>query len=309
MSEPRLVRAIEPADDVLEIGHGASVRDMRLTLGKVLAAARVDEPEREARDLIAAVAGKPRLWPPLHPDVVLDEPVVMSLREAVVRRARGAPFAYAVGRAAFRYLTLVVDERVLIPRQETEVLVEGVLEWAAGHGAGGLAIDVGTGSGAIALALANEGTFDRVIGTDVSLGAVRVARDNAERLAGVLRAPVEVRHGSLCSPVRGERARVVVSNPPYVAYREMKELPPGVRDWEPPVALYAPDGGMAVIAALAREAVDVLEPGGLLAMEIDCRRGTACADLLRAQGSYHDIRVRPDLTGRDRVLTAIRQDG
>ena len=92
-------------------------------------------------------------------------------------------------------------------------------------------------------------------------------------------------------------------------YGEMQDLPRGVRDWEPPIALYAGDGGMAVTAALARAAADVLEPGGLLAIEIDCRRGAACAELLRAQGCYHDVRVRPDLTGRDRVLTATRQDG
>ena len=120
---------------------------------------------------------------------------------------------------------------------------------------------------------------------------------------------MEVRHGSMLAPVRGESARVVVSNPPYIAYGEMLELPRSVRDWEPPVALYAADGGMAAIAVLAREAAGVLEPGGLLAMEIDCRRGAACAELLRAQGCYHDVRVRPDLTGRDRVLTATRQDG
>lgn len=297
------------ADDLASLGsgRGESVRDLRSTFARAFRG-RVDKPDEEARDLIAAVANKPRFWPSVHPDALLDEAVVRRACDAIVLRLRGAPFAYAVGRAAFRHLTLDVDDRVLIPRQETEVLVDVVLEWAKGH-MGGLAIDVGTGSGAIALALATEGGFDRVIATDVSTGAVQVARANAERLAGTLHAPVEFRQGALLAPVRGEMARVVVSNPPYIAYREMQELPSSVRDWEPATALYAGDGGMAVIAALARDARAVLEPGGLLAMEIDCRRGAASAELLRAQGCYHDVRVRPDLTGRDRVLTATRQDG
>ena len=288
-----------------------TVRDLRIALGSSLGAAGVADADAEARDIIAAIAGQSRFWPSLYPLVALDALVARRARAAAAKRARGAPFAYVVGRAAFRHLTLEIDDRVLIPRQETEVLVDMVLEWVGAdpQRTGGVAVDVGTGSGAIALALAMEGPFSRVIATDVSAGAVRVAAANAERLAGVLHAPVEVRHGSLLAPVRGESARVVVSNPPYIAYREMLELPSSVRNWEPPTALYAADDGMAVIAALAHEAAEVLEPGGLLAMEIDCRRGAACADLLRAQGCYHDVRVRPDLTGRDRVLTATRQDG
>lgn len=308
MPNARVAGAIGPDGYSLGPGSVLVVSDLQ----RVLCAAfrgRIENHVAEVHDLIAAVAGKPRSWPTLHPDVMLEERVVSDICEAADRRLRGAPFAYAVGHAAFRHLTLDVDDRVLIPRQETEVLVDVVLEWAMARGTGGLAIDVGTGSGAIALALANEGTFARVIGSDVSNGAVQVARANAERLASALRAPVEFRQGSLLAPVRGEVARVVVSNPPYIAYREMLELPPSVRDWEPPAALYAGDEGMAVIAVLAREAATVLEPGGLLAMEIDCRRGAACAELLRAQGCYHDVRVRPDLTGRDRVLTATRQDG
>ena len=308
MPNGRVVGAIGPDGHSLGPGGGQLVSDLQRVLGAAFRG-RIENHVAEVCDLIAAVAGKPRSWPILHADAILEEREVSDICDAAVRRLRGAPLAYAVGRAAFRHLTLTVDDRVLIPRQETEVLVDAVLEWESSRGSGGLAIDVGTGSGAIAIALANEGAFDRVIGTDVSSGAVQVARANADRLAAVLRAPVEFRQGSLLAPVRGELARVVVSNPPYIAYREMLELPPSVRDWEPPTALYAGNEGMAMIAALAREAAAVLEPGGLLAMEIDCRRGAACAELLRAQGCYHDVRVRPDLTGRDRVLTATRQDG
>jgi len=288
--------------------RGPLVSDLWCGLAPLLRRRDVEDPMLEVRDLMAAVVDKPRWWPARHAEEPLEPAVADRICMAVMLRASGAPFAYAAGRAAFRHLTLHVDDRVLIPRPETEVLVDAVLEWSA-HRPGGLAIDVGTGSGAIALALASEGAFDRVIGTDVSTGAVRVAESNMQLVSGVLRAPVEIRQGSLLAPAAGERARVVVSNPPYIAFDELPDLPMSVRNWEPPIALYAGDGGMAMTAALAREAAAVLEPGGLLAMEIDCRRGAACAELLRAQGCYHDVRVRPDLTGRDRVLTATREDG
>ena len=172
----------------------------------------------------------------------------------------------------------------------------------------GLAIDIGTGSGAIALALASEGEFDRVIGTDVSSGAVAVARGNAERLADALTARVEWREGALLAPVEGERARVIASNPPYIALDEATTLPESVRDWEPPFALYSTSGGMAISASIIRGAPDVLEPGGLLVMELDSRRASLAAELALASGRYRDVSVRLDLTGRERFLIARRKD-
>ena len=127
----------------------------------------------EARDIVAAILDVPRFWPSTNRDALIDATAVDEAREAAVARGRGAPFAYAVGRAAFRHLTLAVDSRVLIPRQETEVLVDLVLQ--AEEGGHGAMVDVGTGSGAIALALATEGRFDRVIATDVSRDAIAVA--------------------------------------------------------------------------------------------------------------------------------------
>jgi release factor glutamine methyltransferase len=228
----------------------------------------------------------------------------LGSRRAAAHRAAGAPFAYAVGRSAFRNLTLHIDERVLIPRQETEMLVDEILT----RERTGLAIDVGTGSGAIALALASEGQFDRVIGTDVSSGAVSVARANGERLAPVLRAILDWREGALLAPVEGERARVLASNPPYIAFDEAVSLPDSVRDWEPPFALYSASGGMAATAGIIRGAPDVLEPGGLLVLELDSRRASLAAELALASGRYRDVSVRLDLAGRERFLIARRKD-
>lgn len=269
---------------------------------RLLASGRgIGSPRDEARGLLCALLEQPRSWPVLHRDEALDPLVCAALHEAAARRARGMPPAYAVGSAAFRHLTLDVDERVLIPRPETEMLVDLVLERAA---AGGIAVDVGTGSGCVALALASEGTFDGVLGTDLSLDALVVARRNLERIRHLLRAPVHLRHGSLLGPVRGVRARVVVSNPPYIAGEECRALPADVRNWEPPLALYSSGGGMAVTDALVRQATSVLEPGGWLALEVDCRRASLVAERVAVQGGYDEVSVQLDLTGRERFVLA-----
>ena len=194
---------------------------------------------------------------------------------------------------------------VLIPRQETELLPELVLELVPHPG--GLAVDVGTGSGAIALSLASEGRFDRVLATDVSDDALAVARRNAGLLGPALRAPVEFRRGAGLAPLRGERARVVVSNPPYVAYDEMPALPPSVRDWEPAVALCCSGTGLDVTYGIVRDAAAVLEPAGVLALEVDARRASLVAERVAADGRYTGVAVRLDLAGRERFVVARRR--
>jgi release factor glutamine methyltransferase len=259
----------------------------------------------EARDIVAAVLDVPRFWPSTNKAALVDATAVEEARKAALARARGAPFAYAVGRAAFRYLTLAVDERVLIPRQETEVLIDLVLQ--AEEGGQGTVVDIGTGSGAIALALATEGNFERVIATDVSRGALEVAEQNAAFVRDDLRAPVEFLHGSLLAPLAGTRARAIVSNPPYIAFAEAGELPASVRDWEPPLALLSAEEGLAASRAIIRDSVAVLESGGLLALEVDTRRASLVAEALASSGAYHDVAVHLDLTGRERFVLARRR--
>ena len=277
--------------------------DLVAALAADLAASGLEVARQEARDLVAACCDETRFWPTANADALLPARVVSHARRAAERRARGAPFAYAVGRAAFRHLTLQVDERVLIPRPETELLVEEILRrTGGGHG---IAADIGTGSGAIALALAAEGGFSRVIGTDVSQDALDVAGLNGAALAGELRARVEWRHGASLAPLGETRVTVLASNPPYIAYDEARELPASVRDWEPANALFAGDDGMAVIAGLVAGAPAVLEPGGLLALEVDSRRADRAAALATAAG-LRDAHVVQDLAGRDRFVFATR---
>jgi release factor glutamine methyltransferase len=299
---PRLTRACGSGAPTV----GALVTELAATLG----AAGVPDARIEARDLVAAVLDMPRHWPALHREEIVGAETIGHARRAARARASGAPFAYAVGRAAFRHLTLDVDERVLIPRQETEMLVEAVLERFADAGSDwGLAVDVGTGSGAIALALAQEGRFARVIATDVSRGALAVAARNAARLPPAMRAAVELRQGAYLAPVVGERARLIVSNPPYIAHDEARELPASVRDWEPPTALFSAEGGMAATTRIVRDAAAVLAPGGVLALELDSRRAALAAELALADGRYRDVAVRLDLAGRERILLATRTHG
>lgn len=293
--------------DVLPMREGAqdaTVASVVQELARLLQAGGVARARDEARDIVASLADQPRFWPTMHRDEVLSEDVRQTALRAARQRAAGAPFAYAVGRASFRHLTLDVDPRVLIPRQETEQLVELVL--ARTRQAGGTVVDVGTGSGAIALSLACEGTFARVIGTDVSHDALAVARRNAERLAGAVAAPIELRAGSFLAPVRDVSARAVVSNPPYIAFGEAEALPDSVRDWEPPLALLSGREGMAATMTIVGDAAAVLEPGGLLALEVDTRRASLVAELVASDGRYRDIAVEPDLTGRERFVTASR---
>jgi release factor glutamine methyltransferase len=264
----------------------------------------------EARELVAALRDAPRTWAVLHGADPIDGVEERRARLAAHRRRAGAPMAYAVGRAAFRHLTLDVDERVLIPRPETEVLVDLVLEAIERDGPpGGIVVDVGTGSGAIALALATEGRalFSKVIGTDVSADALAVATNNGKRIGAQSQLPVEWRQGAALAPVRGLGVAAVVSNPPYISADEAWALPAAVRAWEPPVALVSGPEGLDATRVIVREAGDVLVAGGLLALEIDIRRATQVVRILEADGRYGDVRVRLDLTERERFVIARRR--
>jgi release factor glutamine methyltransferase len=274
-------------------------------LAVALAGPGVPPARADARDLIAAILSKPKFWPTANQSLDLDAATAATIQAAGANMARGMPMQYAVGRAAFRHLELRVDPRVLIPRPETEMLVELVLG-LAGHG--GTIADIGTGSGAIALALASEGKFDRVIATDLSDDALDVARGNLSAIPLEKQLLVDFRHGNLLAPLDGERVRAIVSNPPYISRTEEGELPAGVRDWEPSLALFSDDDGMAAIRAIVLGAAEVLEPGGLLALEVDSRRAGLARECAETDSRLRDVEIRTDLTGRERFLVARRQE-
>ena len=231
-----------------------------------------------------------------------DEPkapeLVAKYQNAIARLDRGVPFAYAVGSVGFRTLDLKIDARALIPRPETEGLVELVLA----HCTTGLIADVGTGSGCIALSLAVEGRFDRIVAVEQSPAAAALARENVKRVAP--KTPVEIREGNLLDPLadKGERFRAIVANPPYVTRTEYDELDRSVREFEPREALVSGVDGLDATRALFAGAAPLLEPGGLLALEIDERR----ADAVRALGREHgwSVTIHDDLFGCHRYALA-----
>jgi release factor glutamine methyltransferase len=286
-----------------------TVRALVSELASTLSRSGIPAARDTARDILAAIVNKPRYWSVTAADIVVDSQAVDAARIAAKRLIAGAPFAYAVGSVQFRSLTLHVDERVLIPRPETELLVEEILtrfRAADSSGDWGTAVDIGTGSGAIALSLAAEGRFARVVATDASLDALDVARKNSVLTAEMLRCPVELRPGSLLRPVRDITSSLLVSNPPYVAYDELYDLPSSVRNWEPPTALLSGSNGLAATAAIVQEGLSLLEPGGVLALEVDERRASLVAEMVMSCGGYIDIGVVLDLTGRERFVFASR---
>jgi release factor glutamine methyltransferase len=281
-----------------------TIGDLLAGCAAMLESEGVAEAEREAREIVAAVLDVPRFWAVANSVADASPDVARAVIRAAMKRATGAPMAYAVRRANFRHLTLEVDERVLIPRVETEILVERVLERCGGDAQ--TVADIGTGSGAIALSLAFEHKFERVIATDVSLDALILAKTNAVSFAHVLKSVVEFRHGSLLAPLAGQKLDLIVCNPPYISFAEIKDLPRDVRDWEPSLALLCADDGLSLTRELVREAPDVLERRGLLALEVDTRRAGMVAEMIAVDGRYTEIEVLLDLTGRERFVFARR---
>ena len=288
---------------VANTGESWTILRMILWSAEYLKNKGVETGRLDAEWLLAAALGVDRLQLYLKYDRPLSSEEREAFKPLLRRRAGREPLQYIIGRTGFRELELKTDPRVLIPRPETEVLVQEVLDWAS---AGAESVwDMGTGAGAVALSLAAEGTWTRVVATDVSPEALSVAADNAERYD--LGGHVEFREGSLFEPLgEGERFDVIVSNPPYIAEGEKGELQPEVRDWEPPEALFAGEDGLDVIRQLVAGAPKHLLSGGLLALECGLGQAEGIAADVQATGAFGAVRIRADLTGRPRFVTAER---
>ena len=291
-----------------EPGGRSSIANALELAAEQLQRAGVLNARREATALWAALAGvRPGdVW--LGRDDEPDAPVERRFWAAVERRASGVPFPYVVGHVAFRTLQLRCDPRALIPRPETEGLVSLVLEWSQGdegRGKGGIAADVGTGTGCIALALAVEGPFERVIAVERSPEAGALARENVALVRPPV--PVEVREGELLAPLAGARYRAIVSNPPYVTAAEYGALDPAVREHEPRAALVSGTDGLTATRALLAGAAGLLAGGGVLALEIDERRGDAVRALAHEHG-WARIGIHDDLFGRPRYALAFPKE-
>jgi len=271
-----------------------------VTLRRALAGAEeylarrgVDRSRFEAELIFSQALGLSRIQ--LYMD--LDRPLSPDERERalelVERRGKREPLAYVLGEWGFRRLTLKTDARALVPRPETEILVERALALIEKLDSPRV-LDVGTGSGAIALALADEHPGAQIVALDSSPEALALARENA----AACELEIELRPGDIRGPIEG-RFDLVVSNPPYVLPEEIETLEPEVRDWEPREALV----GVGVPEALAERSRELLAPGGWLAVELGEGQQAAYAALLGDLG-YEAVTIRPDLTGRERVVEA-----
>jgi release factor glutamine methyltransferase len=274
-----------------------SLGDLLEDAGRMLAAANVGEPRQEAlrlwADLVASTPGAAAL----ARRTAVSAAQVDAFLGAVERRAGGEPLAYVTGRAGFRRLELHVDDRVLIPRPETEGLVELVLL----HARRGVVADVCTGSGAIALSLSDEGEYAGVIGTDSSPDALAVAAGNVSRLG----LPVVLVRCDLTAALAPASVDVLVANPPYIAAAEYAALDASVREWEPRLALESGADGLDATRRLLHEGSRVVRQGGLVAVELDASRAAASVALARGHG-WEDARIHQDLFGRERYLLARR---
>lgn len=275
------------------------LRSELATAAKTLAESGVDGPRLDAEVLLAHVLDVERTWLLAHPDQILTPQQGHDYAELIRRRAAREPLAYLTASRWFFGLEFQVTPAVLIPRPETEVLVELALAWLSGRPGAARVVDVGAGSGAIAVAIAAHTSPQvHITACDCSAAALAVAQENARRhcpnrivfLCGDLLAP-------LAEPVD-----LILANLPYVAEAERGDLMPEVRDHEPAAALFGGNDGLAVIERLLSQAPAHLRPGGAVMVEIGARQGEAARLLAARFFSAARIAIHPDLAGLDRVL-------
>ena len=312
-----------------------SLRETVRGLTGQLEAAGVESPKVEAERLLAHVLEMDRARLALEADEPLPAGAAAEVARLVARRASGEPLQHLEGTVAFRDLVLCADSRALVPRPETEQLVDLVISRlrgtrggsatgsgvrvvrrptagsSTGRSAAGMvdrALDVGTGSGAIALSLVAEGIARRAVGIDVSEAALEQARENRAR-AGIAPSAVELRRTGedpFDALAPEERFDLLVSNPPYVRDAEIDDLPADVRDHEPREALAGGPDGLDLVRAIVAGAPTHLRPGALLALEIGADQGPSAIAVLEGDPVWRDVRLHRDLAGRERFVTARR---
>jgi release factor glutamine methyltransferase len=254
-----------------------------------------DDPRHEAEILLGAALGKTRGWILAHPEErILDCEATDRYEACVTRRSHGEPVAYVLGEKEFWSLPLQVTPDVLIPRPETELVVELALAHMPREAALRV-LDLATGSGAIALAIAHERPQAALVGTDISAAAISVARRNALQLQ---LGNVEFGVGNWFDPVAGQRFDLVVSNPPYIAEGDDR-VEPGVHRFEPHGALFSGPDGLCALRVIAAGAGKQLSVGGWLIVEHGNQQGPATRELLSAAG-FSDVATHRDLAGLDR---------
>jgi release factor glutamine methyltransferase len=276
----------------------SSARDAIEAATDAIGAAGSETPRLDAELLLCDATGWDRAQIATRPDMRLPVGASGLFAEMVRRRVRREPVAYILGRKGFRRIELIVDRRVLIPRPETELLVEVALELKPRT-----LLDVGTGSGAIALAVADELPDARLVASDISTDALRIAQDNAKRLGLGDRVELVSRgvHSLRGAEPDGRPFDLLVANLPYVSEPEWEELAPEIREYEPRQALVAGPTGLEAIEALLAEVRKLGRRPGAVALEVGAGQAEAVARLVEGAG-YRGVETRIDLSGIERVV-------
>jgi len=264
-----------------------------------LGQAQVGSPRINAETLLMFVLGRDRAYLYAHGERVLSAEEILRYQQLSAERARGVPAQYITGHQEFWGMDLLVSPAVLIPRPETEHVVEAVLELSQGRPGNIRIVDVGTGSGCIALALAKELPQAEIHATEISAAALEVARANAARHQ--LADRVHFHQTDLLNDMAGMQFDFVVSNPPYVGESEKDTVEAQVRKFEPQIAVFAGETGIEVFAKLIPQALKVLSPGGWLVMELAFSSYDRVRQLLL---NWSDLRFSNDLQGIPRVVAA-----
>lgn len=276
-----------------------TARDILAEAERLLRHSGIGEARREVSRLAEAAWGLAPGQARLRLERFLGDEEGGALLRLARRRATGEPLAYVTGTIGFRHLVLGADRRALIPRPETEGLVELVLARVRT----GVVADVCTGSGCVALALAAEGAFDRVIGTDADSGALALAGENAVRTG----LSVAWRQGDFLTPLAGERLDALVANPPYLTESEFSALDPAVSAWEPALALVSGPDGLEATRRILEAGRGIVKVGGWIALEVDCQRAEAVVRLAAGSG-WLEPSVHQDPYDRDRYVLARRSE-
>ena len=259
----------------------------------------------DAEVLLSFCIGCDRLEFYKNPDMTISETMLSAFRNLIARRSQWEPVAYITGRKEFWTFKLEVNSSVLIPRPDTEVIVEETINICRKTDFSEMRIlDIGTGSGAIALALASEITGAKIVATDISPAAVNLAQKNATALG--LKEKIDFRQGNLFEPV-DDVFDIIVSNPPYIAAEEYKKLPAGVKDYEPREALWAGKSGLEFYEKLIYQAAGFLKKNGWLLLEIGAKQEAGVRKIMEAAGFYESIEMRRDYAGLPRVIKARRK--
>ncbi len=281
------------------------VHDILNESTKTLEAADIPSARLDAEVLLSFCLGCDRLEFFKNPEMQLDQTQLASFKKLINRRLRWEPVAYIVGRKEFWTFALEVNKDVLIPRPDTEVIVEEILNVVKKYESTRINIlDIGTGSGAIAIALACEIPHASVMATDISFAALDVARRNARSLE--IQNNIDFRQGNLLEPVEGI-FDIIASNPPYIGAQEYEELPEGVRSFEPREALLAGKSGLEFYEKLTYQAEGYLEKNGWLLLEIGARQEKDVRQIMETSGFYNNIEMRCDYAGLPRVIKARRK--